>query len=664
MYGKGHEARILTRHMPMFNPLHHNSMKPLPLAAFLAFLCMICHPTAASAGEEAPAKDPSEERYIGSSADWDRLRSELEGDSLSNFRRARHLESRQLAGKPDGVRRDCDETLVLKTREAGELKLADADLDNDAFIRFSYYDSVPALDAWVVHVQRWESHSWMLVSRRTGVQTGLSGLPVVAPDRKRFATASYDLEAHYNPNELVIWKIAEDGTYQEEWKLTPEEWGPTFIHWFPFHQPLIRVRCENPAPDARPVTRVFRFAEKGGWAQHRGDGPSPIKVREADLMKILARLGEADARVGRVIATYEGSVKDGHLTAVIARDRDAGIQAMRVDAKSARGEIRLMAMLDGDGDLFMPVSTVGEVARIKGVGQWLDELGGWMGKVFGGLGDWEGGDKFRPEPELRFLLTTTNLSLTFGLRPQNQHFLSNDEVLGAISDWDETTLRTEEFGALTFDLQSGALKRQVIELDDGEKRTLQLMEWNNAVDAAEIRAGIDAWRPENVTDATLGMMAGQIIGGWFAGFDQDEAIESIDEERLRQNLGQARAHLKRMMAELDRGNEHFPPPHLLAPLLSDENRMRAKWLELKPGAKADDRAGLIEFAAGELRRALDMSNDDLAKQLMARIPIPPEPAAGHAPAAMLLRHEFIEAMLGNYPEKMIKHSWDSQGEGA
>ena len=106
----------------------------LRAVGFVALLTM-CQHLPASAGEEAPAKDPSEERYIGSSADWNRLRSELEGDSLSNFRRARHLESRQLAGKPDGVRRDCDETLVLKTCEAGELKLADADLDNDAFIR-------------------------------------------------------------------------------------------------------------------------------------------------------------------------------------------------------------------------------------------------------------------------------------------------------------------------------------------------------------------------------------------------------------------------------------------------------------------------------------------------------------------------------------------------
>ncbi|MCX6877438.1 MAG: hypothetical protein NTW21_27050 [Verrucomicrobia bacterium] len=70
---------------------------------------------------ESPPPSPDSQgkqkdtRYIGSSADWLKLRRDLEGVSENSFERARHLEARQLATHPAGVRRD-GKTLILIAR--------------------------------------------------------------------------------------------------------------------------------------------------------------------------------------------------------------------------------------------------------------------------------------------------------------------------------------------------------------------------------------------------------------------------------------------------------------------------------------------------------------------------------------------------------------------
>lgn len=208
------------------------------------------------------------DRYVGSSADWDKLRKDLEGNADNSFRRARNLEARQLDKDAPGVRRD-GEFLILVAGAGRELRLLDDAPPGDDTPSYSYYDVVPALDAYVIHAQYYEGDSWLLVSRKTGAQTQTSGLPVVSPDKRRFVTGSYDLEAFYNPNELVVWKTADDGSFIMEWKTEPKEWGPTFVKWLT--PTKFQVRCEKPhwhqdKPAPKPMTRTYELVD-GSWKQ-------------------------------------------------------------------------------------------------------------------------------------------------------------------------------------------------------------------------------------------------------------------------------------------------------------------------------------------------------------------------------------------------------------
>ena len=214
-----------------------------------------------------PQVHEESERYVSSSADWDKLRQALEGDADNTFVRARHLEGRQLANGAHGVRREGN-SLFLKIHGGQELELHDEGA-GDSTMSYSYYDIVPALDAYVLHVQYYEGDAWLLVSRKTGARTKLSGLPVVCPDKRRFVTGSYDLDAGYNPNEVVVWAIGGDGSFKEEWKTEPKEWGPTFLEWL--SPTRFRVRCEKPhwdsdKPAPKPMSRRYgRVAMK--WQQ-------------------------------------------------------------------------------------------------------------------------------------------------------------------------------------------------------------------------------------------------------------------------------------------------------------------------------------------------------------------------------------------------------------
>lgn len=221
--------------------------------------------SSAAAAAQRTAAEAS--RHVGSSADWEKLRSNPKSDADNPHLPSRHLEARQLAVGAPGVRRD-GRFLFLETHDGRELRFQDQAPGNWTPSYF-YYDVVPALDAYVLRAQYYEGNSWLLVSRETGARTELSGLPVVSPGKSRFVTGSYDMVADYNPNEVVVWAIGEVGTPEEAWKTEPEEWGPTFLHWL--SPSKFRVRCESPhwypdEPAPKPMSRTYELID-GKWKQ-------------------------------------------------------------------------------------------------------------------------------------------------------------------------------------------------------------------------------------------------------------------------------------------------------------------------------------------------------------------------------------------------------------
>jgi hypothetical protein len=75
-----------------------------------------------------------------------------------------------------------------------------------------------------------EVEGFLLVNNKNGNQCDVPGKPVLSPDSKRFAIASIDLEAKYNPNILVIYRLDKDSC-RVEYSIEPADWGASKVRW-------------------------------------------------------------------------------------------------------------------------------------------------------------------------------------------------------------------------------------------------------------------------------------------------------------------------------------------------------------------------------------------------------------------------------------------------
>lgn len=90
---------------------------------------------------------------------------------------------------------------------------------------YRYDRHLPEIGFHLVQIGRYEGGSWLLVDARTTGQTPILGPPAVSPGRTRFAAASVDLEAGYDPNGLQVWRLV-DGAPRLEWGLDGgDSWG-------------------------------------------------------------------------------------------------------------------------------------------------------------------------------------------------------------------------------------------------------------------------------------------------------------------------------------------------------------------------------------------------------------------------------------------------------
>jgi hypothetical protein len=181
------------------------------------------------------------------------------GSASPAISRARAVERAILDESPRAERVD-DTLLVIKLRDGEALELKDV-LSNSysEAIRYSYRTWIDEIASHVVQYQLYEGHGYLLVNDATGLKTPIQGVPVVSPDRERFATGSMDLEAGYNPNEVQIWLLTPAGP-RLEWSLSPR-WGPARLSWASSREVRILKQryLEEPSGEA-----VVQFVD-GGW---------------------------------------------------------------------------------------------------------------------------------------------------------------------------------------------------------------------------------------------------------------------------------------------------------------------------------------------------------------------------------------------------------------
>ncbi len=172
-----------------------------------------------------------------------------------------------------------------RTGDTLEVRLADQtttfidkDVDDETGLWYTYRELVPGVAYHLVQAYLYEGTAFLLISHRTGDVVRVQALPIFSPDGNRFATASEDLEARYNPNEIQIWRITESAIVRE-WSLepagnpvtfTPDAWGPTNLRWISSTEIRVQKVTFDPETFTRAVGEdVVIRRVRGRWTIQR-----------------------------------------------------------------------------------------------------------------------------------------------------------------------------------------------------------------------------------------------------------------------------------------------------------------------------------------------------------------------------------------------------------
>ncbi len=120
----------------------------------------------------------------------------------------------------------------LVIRGAAAALVLEDDTTEGAGTRVYRYDRhLAEIGFHLVEIGLYEGGGWLLVDARTTDQTPILGPPAVSPGRTRFAAASVDLEAGYDPNGIQIWRLR-DGAPTLEYGLDGgDSWGASGPVW-------------------------------------------------------------------------------------------------------------------------------------------------------------------------------------------------------------------------------------------------------------------------------------------------------------------------------------------------------------------------------------------------------------------------------------------------
>lgn len=209
----------------------HRTMTLLFSIALLAAVAGLSACNGAVDGRDGRTADdavPGSDARAIEPVDYAALRASVCDTITNSFRCARAIERRELPGA-SGVQRRGD-TLRLTVEAGDPVQLVDREGSASDVRMHSYQTGWSDTDLVVIQVQHYEGSEYLLVNTRTGDRTSLPHWPLRAPDGRRFAVLSFDIEAGYGPNTLQIWEIGTDGPALQ-WSVEPEDWGPVEGSW-------------------------------------------------------------------------------------------------------------------------------------------------------------------------------------------------------------------------------------------------------------------------------------------------------------------------------------------------------------------------------------------------------------------------------------------------
>lgn len=138
-------------------------------------------------------------------------------------------ETRALAAANGEAERRGDTLRIIGTGKVSAL-LVDDTTEGDGYRLLRYDGRLPGTLLHGVRVGYYEGRSYLLVHERTAKQVRVDARPVPSPTGRWLATASFDLEAQFDPNALAI-LTPESDDVATVFRVEPTRWGPDTIAW-------------------------------------------------------------------------------------------------------------------------------------------------------------------------------------------------------------------------------------------------------------------------------------------------------------------------------------------------------------------------------------------------------------------------------------------------
>lgn len=141
---------------------------------------------------------------------------------------AQAIEGHQISRSTGRVRRVED---VLEVRlDDGRRLLIPSESTETWPSRLYFLGRLVSINHYVLWEQYPEGNTIRLVNARSGKATFVDDMPLVSPAARWFATASLDLDAGYNPNRVVVWRLDGD-TLAQEASFDSGDGGPDSLTW-------------------------------------------------------------------------------------------------------------------------------------------------------------------------------------------------------------------------------------------------------------------------------------------------------------------------------------------------------------------------------------------------------------------------------------------------
>lgn len=118
-------------------------------------------------------------------------------------------------------------TLILPLRSGNKIYRNSGAIGNSQ--KYSAVQYFKKTNHVVIHVQYWESSSYLLLNLQTGDEYVLAGNPVLSPNSERIVVARMDIDIGLNPNSIAVYRFT-NGGLTKEYMYAPS-WGPSNLEW-------------------------------------------------------------------------------------------------------------------------------------------------------------------------------------------------------------------------------------------------------------------------------------------------------------------------------------------------------------------------------------------------------------------------------------------------